>query len=207
MSLLRANLMLIALFCHQATIFEPGIASSDEQERAASHSYLPFFEQTARRAVSMNRLLVGALLSLETAASYAAATPSSAFSKRIFSLLPRSIPEPSTPPLFLTAILAIVLGCVLRVLSFRAMRRLFTYELSVSAGHKLVTCGPGPYAVVRPPGYTALVVVQFSLPLLLAPGSGSWWWGAGVAHTWLGHAVAGAWGALLRGGTVILRRA
>ncbi|KAI0046194.1 hypothetical protein FA95DRAFT_1573323 [Auriscalpium vulgare] len=205
MSFFRANLMLIAVLCHQAAMFEPRRASSRERERAKSN--LPsLFERTLQPIVAANRLFVGVLLSLETAASYAAATPFSAFSKRIFSILPRSIPEPCTPPLFLMAILAIVLGSILRVLSFRAMKGLFTYEVSLAARHKLVTSGP--YAIVRHPGYTAMLLVQFSLPLLcLSPGSGSWWWGAGVAHTSLGHAVVGTWAALLGHVTLAVCRA
>ncbi|KAI0046197.1 hypothetical protein FA95DRAFT_1596409 [Auriscalpium vulgare] len=208
MSLLRTYLMLLVLLCHQATMFEPSRASPDERERAAraGKTSPSLFERTLRPVVAGFRLFVGVVLSLETAADYAAATPSGALSKHIFALLPMSIPEPSTPPLFLIAVLAIALGCILRVLSFHTMKALFTYEVSLSARHKLVTSGP--YAVVRHPGYTALLLVQVSLPLLcLAPGSGSWWWGAGVAHSRLGHAVVGTWAALLGHVALIVRRA
>ncbi|KAI0046191.1 hypothetical protein FA95DRAFT_1414149 [Auriscalpium vulgare] len=184
------------------TTYQPSRASSDERTRAARNS---LFERTAQTMAATTRLFVSTLLSLETAANYAAAAPSSAFAMRIFALFPRSIPEPSTPPLFLVALLAIILGCIIRVLSFRAMKGQFTYELSISAHHKLVTSGP--YAVVRHPGYTGLLLVQFGSPLLcLASGSGSWWWGAGVARTHLGHAVAGAWVAVLGHVTLVVCR-
>ncbi|GJJ15274.1 hypothetical protein Clacol_009550 [Clathrus columnatus] len=58
----------------------------------------------------------------------------------------------------------------LRVWCYRTLGRLFTYELSVQPGHKLITSGP--YGIVRHPSYTGLIANMSGAGLMIvAPGS------------------------------------
>ena len=50
------------------------------------------------------------------------------------------------------------------VRSFRALGRLFTYEIALRKGHSLIT--HGPYAWVRHPGYTGLYLTFVGLGLI-----------------------------------------
>jgi protein-S-isoprenylcysteine O-methyltransferase Ste14 len=80
-------------------------------------------------------------------------------------------------------------GSMIRVAAFRALDKLFTYELSVSEDHRLVTSGP--YAWVRHPGYTGLLGNAFGIAVCAFSG-GSWIRRCGVMNSWLGIAVVGA---------------
>lgn len=51
-------------------------------------------------------------------------------------------------------------GVALRLASMRTLRRAFSYDVKVTAGQELVT--HGPYAAVRHPAYTGLVVLSLS---------------------------------------------
>ncbi|GBE85758.1 hypothetical protein SCP_0802800 [Sparassis crispa] len=64
------------------------------------------------------------------------------------------------------------MGGVVRWWCYRTLGRFFTYELSMTKEHRLVTVGP--YSIVRHPSYTGLIMqaigaVSWSLD------SGSWW--------------------------------
>jgi len=61
--------------------------------------------------------------------------------------------------------LFLIIGGGIRIAAYRVMGRLYTWEVSIKAGHKLASTGP--YAWVRHPGYTgsALAKIGFILHL------------------------------------------
>jgi protein-S-isoprenylcysteine O-methyltransferase Ste14 len=62
-----------------------------------------------------------------------------------------------------------ILGALLRLWSYRTLGRFFTFQLSIREDHRLVT--HGPYAYVRHPGYSAIILVFFGGALVLfSPG-------------------------------------
>ncbi|KIJ08273.1 hypothetical protein PAXINDRAFT_139396, partial [Paxillus involutus ATCC 200175] len=61
-----------------------------------------------------------------------------------------------TPAFLVGSVLSIV-GCCLRIHCYRALGRMFTYELSIRKDHKLITSGA--YAIVRHPSYTGAVAI------------------------------------------------
>ncbi|THH16709.1 hypothetical protein EW146_g3979 [Bondarzewia mesenterica] len=71
--------------------------------------------------------------------------------------------SPEVTPLFLLGFAAVLLGTVIRTTCFRALGHLFTFDLAVLEGHKLVTSGP--YAYVRHPSYCGSLLLVFGLPL------------------------------------------
>ncbi|TFK50531.1 ICMT-domain-containing protein [Heliocybe sulcata] len=60
-------------------------------------------------------------------------------------------------PTFLLGVSMMVFGCFIRQWCFQTLGRLFTFEVSISPEHRLVT--GGPYAYVRHPSYTGIFLV------------------------------------------------
>ncbi|KAI0265799.1 hypothetical protein BC834DRAFT_955012 [Gloeopeniophorella convolvens] len=134
-----------------------------------------------------------ASLVAELVACILAATPLAAST---LPFLAAPTPAPAALPL------AFVLGCAataasgaLRLACYRALGALFTFELTLRPDHRLVT--HGPYAAVRHPSYSG-IVLGVAGTLLVHFGPGSWWARAG----WLGAgalpglAYAAAWCAM-----------
>ena len=96
-----------------------------------------------------------------------------------------------TAPFLVGAALCAV-GGALRLLCYRALGRHFTFELSLRKDHKLVT--DGPYAVVRHPSYTALIMVTVGT-LLCLTGQGSWLAESGILSTLIGRLLVVMWAA------------
>lgn len=58
---------------------------------------------------------------------------------------------------FLVGVVALIWGSGVRLWCFHTLGSLFTYEVSIQAEHELIVSGP--YAIVRHPSYTGLVVM------------------------------------------------
>ncbi|KAF9072099.1 hypothetical protein BDP27DRAFT_1321072 [Rhodocollybia butyracea] len=87
--------------------------------------------------------------------------PSSEYSQQILALLPSQhshISHPILNPCFLTGTTLIIAGGVLRLFCYRALGRLFTFEVSVQKKHKLIT--NGPYRIVRHPSYAGMMMMS-----------------------------------------------
>jgi protein-S-isoprenylcysteine O-methyltransferase Ste14 len=115
------------------------------------------------------------MLACEILVVAAAAYPTAASSSILHTLCQR-VPAPnvhaliSLHPFFVCGTAMLALGTLVRVRCYRALGRMFTFELSVRADHSLVTTGP--YTYVRHPGYTAGIAVMLAFPLMhFAPGS------------------------------------
>jgi protein-S-isoprenylcysteine O-methyltransferase Ste14 len=73
-------------------------------------------------------------------------------------------------PLWLTGCMLMVCGGSIRLACYRALGRLFTWELSVKEGHTLIT--HGPYSVIRHPSYVGSAMIGVGVVLCnFAPGS------------------------------------
>ncbi|KAJ7594792.1 hypothetical protein C8J56DRAFT_855311 [Mycena floridula] len=78
-------------------------------------------------------------------------------------------------------------GALLRLMCYRALGSLFTFEMSIRRDHKLVTTGP--YAIVRHPSYTALIFT-FTGVICCNFAPGSWVTSCGIVETWMGQGFA-----------------
>lgn len=58
----------------------------------------------------------------------------------------------------------IAAGSFLRLYCYRAMGQFFTFQLALLPNHKLITSGP--YALVRHPSYTAIILIAAGFPLV-----------------------------------------
>ena len=90
-------------------------------------------------------------------------------------------------PLFFIGVVCSVLGGALRKWSYAAMGRHFTFKLSILKDHQLIT--DGPYAYVRHPGYTALILTFFGMSGCQLS-AGSWWVETRVYDSILGKCVS-----------------
>lgn len=95
----------------------------------------------------------------------------------------------TTPHAFLLlgAVLAVG-GGALRLACFRALGTLFTFELTISPTHTLVT--EGPYAWVRHPSYAGVYAVLLGASAVMASPS------AWLREAWLDPSVRALWGAV-----------
>ncbi|PPQ98204.1 hypothetical protein CVT26_003456 [Gymnopilus dilepis] len=99
--------------------------------------------------------------------------PASWLSREIISRLVFSGGDPKNIRLtgtFLLGTFSIAFGCYIRWACYRALGRLFTFRLALLKNHRLVT--HGPYAWVRHPAYTGLMLMLFGLACWqISPGS------------------------------------
>ncbi|TFY57156.1 hypothetical protein EVG20_g8652 [Dentipellis fragilis] len=108
----------------------------------------------------------------------------------------------SLPKPFLAGIVLQLLAGIIRLSCYRALGRLFTFELSIRTEHKLVTSGP--YSIVRHPSYVGTFCAQTGM-LLCTFGPGGWlyeagWMSSGVMRT--AAVMLGTWVVYLLTGMV-----
>ncbi|SJL11954.1 uncharacterized protein ARMOST_15368 [Armillaria ostoyae] len=92
-------------------------------------------------------------------------------------------------PLFLLGNVLTVVGTVIRLHCYSALGRLFTFELSIQRDHRLIV--HGPYAVVRHPSYTGMILTI--LGAICSQSTGSWVVEFGLIDMWYGKVLAVYW--------------
>ena len=115
--------------------------------------------------------------------------PSSDISQVILSLLVMQGSKPEalhlTPVIVLGGIM-IIIGSLIRFITYRYLGEFFRFEASIQRNHKLVT--GGPYSIVRHPGYTGLLI-SHSGWFLWQLSEGSWIRESGLLDTVQGKFV------------------
>jgi len=104
---------------------------------------------------------------------------------------PKHLSHPSAlPAAFVLGCLATAASGALRLKCYKTLGSLFTFEITLREDHRLVT--NGPYAFVRHPSYSGVVLGVIGT-LLVHFGPASWWARAGWHGTIGGQAYAVAW--------------
>ncbi|KAF8069225.1 hypothetical protein FPV67DRAFT_1111501 [Lyophyllum atratum] len=94
---------------------------------------------------------------------------------------PRSISAVS--PLFLFGASLVISNALVRAWCYHSLGTLFTFQITIRKDHRLIKTGP--YAYVRHPGYTALILVILGANIMLAE-SGGWIQQCNLNHTFVG---------------------
>ncbi|KAI0664807.1 ICMT-domain-containing protein [Cubamyces menziesii] len=175
--LLKVPILLGVAACHHATLKPPHSSEPLKMHKEFRLSdYLTSgttFQLVA--AMIMRETLIG--LSVTEAATILAREFSPGYCAHLAEQA-RALLYPNThypldlhaTPMFLTGTALTFLGCTLRLSCYRALGRFFKWQSTVEDDHELITTGP--YAVVRHPSYTALLLISIGAPLaLLGPGS------------------------------------
>lgn len=101
--------------------------------------------------------------------------------------------NPDTPfhnAIFLFGWACALSGGTIRYYCYRALGRLFTYQITIREDHKLITFGP--YGIVRHPSYAGAVIgVPGSILFLFGPGN--WFWSTGILWTFPGLIYSLTW--------------
>ncbi len=79
-------------------------------------------------------------------------------------ILVGATPNLDLKPIFLLSALLTTTGGWIRAQCFRALGRLFTFEITIRKDHRLVT--NGPYSIVRHPSYTGSLIMGAGMVLL-----------------------------------------
>lgn len=90
-------------------------------------------------------------------------------------------------PSFSAGVLLMAAGASIRASCYAHLGSLFTFELAIKRGHRLITSGP--YAVVRHPGYTGGMLVYAGI-CWSQFGPSSWLATSGLWQSTLGRAAA-----------------
>ncbi|KAF9465737.1 hypothetical protein BDZ94DRAFT_1253011 [Collybia nuda] len=114
-------------------------------------------------------------------------------------LAQRNLQELQLTPVSMTGLLLLTSGTLLREYCFRTLSHLFTFELSIREGHRLITTGP--YSVVRHPSYTGSATAFLGM-LCWFGARGSWLRESGVLGTIGGKAVFGVLGTAMTVGVI-----
>ena len=94
--------------------------------------------------------------------------------------LARLAPQLRATPLTITGVALVACGCALRLICYKKLGPLFTFDLTIFPSHTLVTSGP--YGVVRHPAYTGTLFMCSGI-LLVNFTPGSWITECGVLGT------------------------
>lgn len=152
------------------------------------------FTKTVRIAPRLAQLLVWMGSLCEVAVIVARRYPSSSLAGDILRTLTwgsvSSVQRVGITPAFAIGWGLAVIGGTLRAQCYRALGRLFTYEITVRKGHSLIT--DGPYSWVRHPSYTAHIIVSLGM-FLCHSSPGSWVQECGVLNTTAGKVAAYGW--------------
>ncbi|KAF7980675.1 hypothetical protein HWV62_37105 [Athelia sp. TMB] len=144
-----------AIAFHVTTTAPNEPPKQSEQDAVKKGRWERIFASTISWLPPLAKLSVEYLTLCECAVIVRAIWPHSALSSLVPTFIPT--PDPKVTPLFILGWFMTTAGTALRLASYRALGKLFTFELSIREDHVLVTSGP--YAYVRHPSYTALLLI------------------------------------------------
>ncbi|KAI8978760.1 hypothetical protein BD414DRAFT_117424 [Trametes punicea] len=194
-ALFKVPLLLVTAYSNFITFTPPNPRTAPEEQ--SKYAIAKYFVRQVRPpwVRALEKTLTQSFIIFEVATIIATYAPPSIADR----VLPMLAWRPATSALgvritatFLIGTFLCAIGGIIRVLCYRALGRHFTFELSLRRDHKLVT--DGPYAVVRHPSYTALIMVTIGT-LLCLTGSGSWLAESGIMRTLVGRLLVAAWAA------------
>lgn len=185
--LIKIPCILVAMVGLQIAVTPPHPPPSSD-ERAPSTRLEVIVKQ--RTGPFLVKSICWAAAAAEAAVILATHAPSLTLSQTVLSTLVRGRGSDriQLSPLFVFGTLLTGLGGYIRYRCYRALGRLFTFEMSIRNDHKLIT--DGPYGIVRHPGYTGILFTITGI-ICWHASSGSWARECGALETTIGQVAAG----------------
>ncbi|KAF9465726.1 hypothetical protein BDZ94DRAFT_1188752 [Collybia nuda] len=194
MSLLKLPCILAATIGLYHSFTPPNVSKKSEQtSRKNILEHIAFAARSVTRPLGLLVWIVGITEAMVIVANH---FPSWSLSEPIIAtLLVRNNPmDLQLTPLSIIGLLLIMSGTLIREYCYRSLSYLFTFEISIRKGHRLIT--NGPYRVVRHPSYTGMVFVLIGM-FCWCISRGSWLRESGVLETTGGKVFFGSVGMLL----------
>lgn len=122
-------------------------------------------------SLQAGQILLAALESVSIIFHHLPASTQSVITRNLTVIgLPDTLPQLHTSKLQILGAVILLVGARLRLSAFARLGRFFRFEISIQRAHKLITSGP--YAYVRHPAYTGLLLMCLGWVCYhLAPGS------------------------------------
>ncbi|KZT04545.1 uncharacterized protein LAESUDRAFT_728037 [Laetiporus sulphureus 93-53] len=182
--LVKAFLILSAAFSAHTALTPPTPPPKKDEIRKDVSLGERFFGRIIRSITGLNKNLIWVMALCETAVILACENPSHPLARRVLNLLifapDSSIDKIGISPVFLVGWTLAIFSGYFRIQCFRALGRLFTYEITLRDNHQLITSGP--YSIVRHPAYTSLMLGFLGIALCHGS-SGSWFMECGLFNT------------------------
>ncbi|KAI0726811.1 hypothetical protein C8Q72DRAFT_782944 [Fomitopsis betulina] len=176
-ALVKITALLVTGLSVHVSLSPPNPPAPPKLRLAAARKTL--FERCVRWVTFCSKMMVWTGTVLDILATTSLAFPFIPGAHRMSSILCPShtaSPYAGLPPILVASpvlilgALATLFGALIRVACFRALGPLFTFELSITPSHSLVTTGP--YAWVRHPSYTGIYLTLLGASAVgLAPGA------------------------------------
>ncbi|KJA17928.1 hypothetical protein HYPSUDRAFT_57429 [Hypholoma sublateritium FD-334 SS-4] len=180
MSISKIPLVVLFSFAYKRCITPPNPAAPKAERISNKTLNTTWYTQNMLRYA---RLLAGLA---EVAIILAANSPDEPLSKLILDMLlfeGGNAANLRLTPATLAGGLMMIAGTLIRVVTFRYLGQFFRFEASIQKDHQLIT--GGPYAIVRHPSYTGLLISHVGW-FLWQFGEGSWVLESGLWRTLLG---------------------
>ncbi|KAF9468413.1 hypothetical protein BDZ94DRAFT_785483 [Collybia nuda] len=180
MSIIKIPCILVATVGLHKTFTPPNIASKGETlPEAGLRDWLLMMSRNLLGSIKFVHWVVGIA---EAAIIWANNWPLAPGSNQILSklILQGNANDICLTPLSVSGMILITLGTLLRMRCYQAMKKFFTFDVSIRKDHKLVTTGP--YRIVRHPSYSGLLVVYAGMACWYGS-RGSWLRESGILGT------------------------
>ncbi|KAF8481465.1 hypothetical protein JB92DRAFT_3037872 [Gautieria morchelliformis] len=165
MSPLVKVILLIFAVIFQRIATKPPNPPPTKADRVLGRKSL-FAKANYRVGILMPAVGIGSMM-VECAILLALYFGSSPASQALAAICANPLPPLSTistlSPMFTLALGMLYTGALIRLWCFKALGTLFTYQITIRPDHKLITSGP--YAIVRHPSYTGMVLLLTGMAL------------------------------------------
>ncbi|KAF9043680.1 hypothetical protein BDP27DRAFT_1434850 [Rhodocollybia butyracea] len=175
MALDKLPLLAVLYFCYHIAVTAPNPPASRKEiskyptNRVDTVSHGPIMDIWA-----LVKAAIFLVIACEITVIVSAHFTTNVFAKMTSNILVRTSSTSHTPsigPMFMTGFLLCLFGTYVRWSAYRALGRLFTFEVSIRDQHRLITTYP--YSIVRHPSYIGSFAALPSINLCIF-GPGSW---------------------------------
>ncbi|OCH94019.1 hypothetical protein OBBRIDRAFT_801519 [Obba rivulosa] len=194
MSLLKIPFLISAPLAIHITLMPPRPSPAANEIVKDVSSAERVFPMTARFLIAFANIIIWISSFFEIVVIAACNVPSRPITEKISRVLTWDPTRPSKTiyitPIFTIGWTLVIIGSILRLQCYRTMGRLFTYQITLRSGHKLVT--HGPYSIVRYPSYTVFYILTTGMAICQCS-PGSWVRESGLFSTEWGKVIALGW--------------